>query len=294
MTLTLITSGIKQQKVQIQITSPHDPLILYMLDISEVEFHQIKKEQSLLIDFQNFPSFLMQMLELCNEDESKKFTCILHKTSLYEALLVVQERTDFRELNHLILRVNQANDTIVKKFLGALSMEFKSKYEDTLNSFNNLTVNVENLNKENLDLKEKMQKNIQEQKNSEDNLINEKNNEINKVKENLFQESKNQIEQLEKEKNSKINDLENKILSLQSSIEELTKEKQELKDNKIKLELNHKDLEGKNAISNTEINVYKEDILKLREDNSNLNQKRFKQEKEITELIFKLQNAEKQ
>ena len=155
MTLTLITSGIKQQKVQIQITSPHDPLILYMLDISEVEFHQIKKEQSLLIDFQNFPSFLIQMLELCNEDESKKFTCILHKTSLYEALLVVQERTDFRELNHLILRVNQANDTIVKKFLGALSMEFKSKYEDTLNSFNNLTVNVDNLNKENLDLKKK-------------------------------------------------------------------------------------------------------------------------------------------
>ena len=62
----------------------------------------------------------------------------------------------------------------------------------------------------------------------------------------------------------------------------------------MKLELNHKDLEGKNAISNTEINVYKEDILKLREDNSNLNQKRFKQEKEITELTFKLQNAEKQ
>ena len=294
MTLTLITSGIKQQKVQIQITSPHDPLILYMLDISEVEFHQIKKEQSLLIDFQNFPSFLIQMLELCNEDESKKYTCILHKTSLYEALLVIQERTDFKELNHLILRVNQANDTIVKKFLGALSMEFKSKYEDTLNAFNNLSVNVDNLNKENFDLKEKMQKNVQEQKNSEDNLINEKNNEINKVKENLFQESKNQIEQMEKEKNSKICDLENKILSLQTSIEELTKEKQELEDNKMKLEINHKDLEGKNAISNTEINVYKEDILKLREDNSNLNQKRFKQEKEITELTFKLQNAEKQ
>ena len=34
-------------------------------------------------------------------------------------------------------------------------MEFKSKYEDTLNSFNNLTVNVDNLNKENLDLKKK-------------------------------------------------------------------------------------------------------------------------------------------
>ena len=289
MTITIISSGIKQQKVQIQITSPHDPLILYMLDITEVEFHQIKKEQSLLIDFQNFPSFLNQMLDLCKEDELKKFTCILHKTSIYEALLVIQERTDFRELNHLILRVNQANDTIVKKFLGALSLEFKSKYEDTLNNFNNLSVNVDDLNKENADLKELIQKNIQEQKNLEDNLLNEKNNEINQIKENLFQESKNKIEEMEKEKNLKINDLENKISSLQKSIEEITKEKQELEDNKMKLELNYKDLEGKNAISNTEINVYKEDILKLREDNSNLNQKSFKQEKEITELTFKLQ-----
>ena len=294
MTITIISSGIKQQKVQIQITSPHDPLILYMLDITEVEFHQIKKEQSLLIDFQNFPSFLNQMLDLCNEDELKKYTCILHKTSIYEALLVIQERTDFRELNHLILRVNQANDTIVKKFLGALSLEFKSKYEDTLNNFNNLSVNVDDLNKENADLKELILKNMQEQKNLEDNLLNEKNNEINQIKENLFQESKNKIEEMEKEKNLKINDLENKISSLQKSIEEITKEKQELEDNKMKLELNYKDLEGKNAISNTEINVYKEDILKLREDNSNLNQKSFKQEKEITELTFKLQNAEKQ
>ena len=50
----------------------------------------------------------------------KKITYILHITNLYEALLFVQERTDFRELNYLILRVNQANDIIVKKFLSAL------------------------------------------------------------------------------------------------------------------------------------------------------------------------------
>ena len=193
MTLTLITSGIKQQKVQIQITSPHDPLILYMLDISEVEFHQIKKEQSLLIDFQNFPSFLMQMLELCNEDESKKFTCILHKTSLYEALLVVQERTDFRELNHLILRVNQANDTIVKKFLGSMTMEFKTKYNNILNDLNNLNINYKKLSEENNQLKEEIDKNEFEQKKNIDNLIIEKDIEINNIKEQSFQESKDKI-----------------------------------------------------------------------------------------------------
>ena len=173
MNIVIVFSGLKQPKIQIQITSPQDPLILYMLDITEIEFHQIKTEQSILIDFQNFPSFMIKMINLCIEDTNNKYYCILQKLNLNEALFIIQERNKFRELNHLILNLTQANDTIVKKFLGALSMEFKSKYEDTLNSFNNLTVNVENLNKENLDLKEKMQKNIQEQKNSEDNLINE-------------------------------------------------------------------------------------------------------------------------
>ena len=84
--------------------------------------------------------------------------------------------------------------------------------------------------------------------------------------------------------------MENKIKELQNNIENLSKTKIELEDYKMKLEINQKDLEGKHAISNTELNVYKNDIQKLREDNSNLNQQCFKQEKEITELQFKNQN----
>ena len=140
MKICVINSSNKTHKFQIQITSPHDPLILYTLDMSEVEYHQLKNEQCLLIDFQNFTPFLINMLDTCIKDEN--FICILHKKNVTEALFVIQERTKFKEINHLILNVAQANDTAVKKYLGALSNEFKKKLEKTCKYFEKLNKKI--------------------------------------------------------------------------------------------------------------------------------------------------------
>ena len=292
MKICVINSSNKTQKFQIQITSPHDPLILYTLDMSEVEYHQLKNEQCLLIDFQNFTPFLINMLDTCLKDEN--FICILHKKNVTEALFVIQERTKFKEINHLILNVAQANDTAVKKFLGALSNEFKMKFENACNSLDKLNTNFEILEKENSDLKEQIQKELNDKQNALDTLLNEKNKEINEIKEKCFQETKNQVDTLEKTKNQKISKLEKKMAQLQDSYNKLSEEQKALDDYKMKLEMNHKDLESKHAISNTELNVYKEDILHLRQDNSNLNQKCFQQEKDLTELRLKNENLLKQ
>jgi spindle assembly abnormal protein 6 len=218
MKIVLIVSSVKKQKIQIQITNPKDPLVLYLLDISEVEFHQIKTEQSILIDFQNFPSFMIKMINLCIDDNNNKYYCILQKLNLNEALFIIQERNKFRELNHLILNLTQANDTIVKKFLGSMTMEFKTKYNNILNDLNNLNINYKKLSEENNQLKEEIDKNEFERKKNIDNLIIEKDIEINNIKEQSFQESKKKLNEIEKEKNYKISDLENKIISLQNNI----------------------------------------------------------------------------
>ena len=273
--IALINSNIKNPKIQIQITSPLDPLILFILDITEVEFMQIKTDQSLLIDFQNFSNFILNMLDTCIKDNSN-YLCVLHKLNLNEALFIIQERTQYRELNHLVLKLNQANDSVLKKFLGNLYMEFKTKYEDAVNNINNLDSNVQEMTKEMNEIKEELNQSKIENKNNLDNLLNEKNKEINLIKEECFAEQKKLLENLENEKNKKISELENKIKELQNNIEILSKTKNELEDYKMKLEINQKDLEGKHAISNTELNVYKNDIQKLREDNSNLNQQCFK------------------
>ena len=292
MTISIISSVIGKQSVSIHITNPSDPLLLFYVDLSELEFHKLKSEQCLLFDFQNFVSFLTNMLDMCINDEN--FVCILHKKNINEGVLVIQERTKFKENNHLILNVTQANDTKLKNYLGALSNEFKAKFEDTLAKLEQSNKMCESLNQENMRMKEEMQKMQIEKQNEINSLLNSKNNEINQLKEKCFADTKKQLDSLEQTKNVKINELECKIENFQKLYENLSKDKQALEDYKTKLEMNFKDIESKHNISMTELNVYKEDILHLRQENSALNKKCFQQEKELTELKLRNENFSSQ
>ena len=292
----------KQSRLIVQITNPNDPLFLYTLELSELEYQQLKAEQSLLVDFQNFPDFIIKMFYFCKNDKEDKYTCVFTIGGLNEnnfssgtsGILTVEEKTPYRKLNHLILKFQAANDATLKKYLSDVSKEYKEKYENLLQKYNDLNQDFDNLKKETFGLKENLQKLEYEHKTSMDNLLNEKNKEINLIKENNFKENKKQLESLEAEKNKSINDLENKISQLQGIIEDTTKNKTQLEEHKLKLEINQKDLEGKFAISNTELNVYKTEITNLRQENSELNQKYLNSDKQITELNFKNESILKQ
>ena len=61
MKINIIKLFEKQSRLIIQVTNPNDPLFLYTLELSELEYQQLKSEQSLLVDFQNFPDFILKM-----------------------------------------------------------------------------------------------------------------------------------------------------------------------------------------------------------------------------------------
>lgn len=144
------------------ITDNSDPLFLYLMEISETEFHSIKQEQSLLIEFQQFPSKFYEMLEMSsiipnpqnskfddvnlnfNKSIATNYVCILHHTNPTDALLIIQEITQFRQLNHLILRVKAANDNLLKKYLSGLAKDFKTKFENLVKENSELAENYEN------------------------------------------------------------------------------------------------------------------------------------------------------
>ena len=145
----------KQPKIIIQITNPADPLFLYILELSEIEFQQIKSEQSLLIDFQKFPSFILTMLLSCkSENEEEKYSCVLYipeeggnKFNLTTpGILTIEEKTEFRKLNHLMLKLYPANDMILKKYLSNISKEYKEKYISLLQKYNEF-VGIKNISK---------------------------------------------------------------------------------------------------------------------------------------------------
>ena len=302
MKINIIKLFEKQSRLIIQITNPNDPLFLYTLELSELEYQQLKSEQSLLVDFQNFPDFILKMFYFCKNEKDDTFTCVFTIGGLNEnnfssntsGILTVEEKTQYRKLNHLILKFQAANDNILKKYLSDISKEYKDKYESLYIKYNDLNQSYDNFQKETAILKENYQKSEYEHKTAMDNLLNEKNNEINSIKENNFKENKKELENLEVQKNKKINELENKISQLQGILDDATKNKTQLEEHKLKLEINQKDLEGKFAISNTELNVYKSEIKNLRQENSELNQKCLNSEKQITELNFKNENILKQ
>ena len=302
MKINIIKLFEKQSRLIIQITNPNDPLFLYTLELSELEYQQLKSEQSLLVDFQNFPDFILKMFYFCKNEKDDTFTCVFTIGGLNEnnfssntsGILTVEEKTQYRKLNHLILKFQAANDNTLKKYLSDISKEYKDKYENLYIKYNDLNQSYDNFQKEAAILKENYQKSEYEHKTVIDNLLNEKNNEINSIKENNFKENKKELENLEVQKNKKINELENKISQLQGILDDATKNKTQLEEHKLKLEINQKDLEGKFAISNTELNVYKSEITNLRQENSELNQKCLNSEKQITELNFKNENILKQ
>lgn len=45
-----------------------DPFFLFLWSVSEEEFHELKAQQRLLVDFASFPTNLIELLECCVKD----------------------------------------------------------------------------------------------------------------------------------------------------------------------------------------------------------------------------------
>lgn len=140
-TLKVNKTSATKQDIDIQITDDADPLVLYLVKIGDQEFHALKQEQSLLIDFQQFPQKFFEMLDFCNSDDKlddnmsqrssvSTYRCVLHQINVQDALLIVQEATQFRELNHLILKVKAATERVLNEYLSDVVKEYKARNEN--------------------------------------------------------------------------------------------------------------------------------------------------------------------
>ncbi|KAJ1638373.1 hypothetical protein T492DRAFT_858630 [Pavlovales sp. CCMP2436] len=107
----------------LQLTDAADALLLYTLEISEDEYHAIKAEHSILVDFHQFAPKLAELLERCSraaeESERPSFVATLRCASDAPSL-AVHEINSFSQLPHLTLRLRPATDTQLKKHLAEL------------------------------------------------------------------------------------------------------------------------------------------------------------------------------
>lgn len=125
-------------------TDENDPYFLYVLDVGEQDFHHLKRDQSLLVEFLVFPSKLIELIELClnsnanstsntnssNVDSlsntSNSQSLLEYNSSIFTAnldmaggALTIVESNKFKQLTHISLQLRLGNDAAIKGYLSS-------------------------------------------------------------------------------------------------------------------------------------------------------------------------------
>ena len=282
----------KTPSLIIKLTNINNPLFLYILELSKIEYEQFKSEQNLLMNFENFPEYFLKMLNLCKNDRENKYSCTLNlsngeKNNPPLGILTIEEKTQYKKLIHLSLKLKNANDENLKNHLKTIIKDYKDNCDSLSQKFNEILNEFENYQNENENLKEKYQKLEIEYKTVVDNILNEKKKEIDEIKDNYDLEMKKQLDLLEMKKNDEIINLEKKISQLEKNLKDITK-------NNNQLETTKKELEEKYSKSFSELSAYKSEKNGIYKENSELNQKNINNENKIIELNLKIENFSKQ
>jgi spindle assembly abnormal protein 6 len=132
--------------VALQITNDIDLYFLYTLDIGEHDFHNLKREQHIVVDFLGFPAKFIAMVELCfrhqqrqaernsggdsavSRDHASHFVTKLNLTS---GILSIVEVNEFNHVSHLNLQFRPGSDDSIKAYLSS-SLKFATEAKTRL------------------------------------------------------------------------------------------------------------------------------------------------------------------
>ncbi|XP_006622590.1 spindle assembly abnormal protein 6 homolog [Apis dorsata] len=126
-------SPVCRKSLCVLLADDDDPCFLYSLFITEDDFKILKSQQGLLVDFDNFATQLIYLLEQCipSTNVSKtppKFLLLLAEES-GEWIFKLVETNNFKHLCHLSLNISPASDSDLKTHM---AMKIKQLKENIL------------------------------------------------------------------------------------------------------------------------------------------------------------------
>mmetsp|Transcript_70785 Transcript_70785/g.124902 ORF Transcript_70785/g.124902 Transcript_70785/m.124902 type:complete len:621 (+) Transcript_70785:80-1942(+) len=105
----------------LELTDENDLLFYHSLVLGESDFHALRSEQRLLVDFQSFPEQLADLLRRCCKVQvgaaSGRMVACLDSGSAGDSQFNIIESNHFRELTHIALKLRQGSDEVVKQHL---------------------------------------------------------------------------------------------------------------------------------------------------------------------------------
>lgn len=222
--------------ILIRLNDESDPLFLFELEIDQVFFSKIKGEQQLRIDFSGFVTKFAELVELAN-GKNGLFSIKIEKVSDSSGSKVVMkivESNEFKELDHLVLHLAQANDEKVKSFLSGVVSSNKLEIKELLNKLEFSRKSNDDANKEINFLKEELSRVKDELKIVRENSQKEFEKKLYALKEDSLNSSSKLSEQFAIERTK-----------MQSSLDTLTTQLRDIKEEKDHSLIREKDLRQK-------------------------------------------------
>ena len=105
---------------------------MWQLDLTEEDFYSIKSEQNLLVEFANFPYKLIELLQKClsfpvSESSAPFFAQLTVNQSEGMAILSFIERTSFRQVTKLSLKLKLVESEILRRKLSDLLRNYREQ-----------------------------------------------------------------------------------------------------------------------------------------------------------------------
>lgn len=280
LTLKRETTPSLHQQLHLEITDETDAFFLYSLSIGESDFHVLKSDQRLVVDFQTFPEKLLEMLR----DVPNRLYASLAVQSPQEAHFALVESNQFRELPHLSLKFRKGNDEALKDYMSTKLAEFKTNNELQ-------TKRAVQAEEENVRLRQRceeyditLRRLREEQKTITDTLQSKHAIELGGLKEEQATrletiQRQNLLERTALEQNlrNKVDELSAKLQKYEADIQSLTQEKYQLETSEAR---------NKETIATKSANLTENDaeVHKLRAQTKSLESSKYQLEKQVTEL----------
>lgn len=109
----------RERLLHLELCDGQDPYFLYSLDVGEGDFHELRREHGLLVDFGSFPRHFIELLGRCTGEPQDDWAGARFGAALDKAngKFGVVEANRFKQVTHLSLRVAQGDDASVKAYL---------------------------------------------------------------------------------------------------------------------------------------------------------------------------------
>jgi hypothetical protein len=119
----------------------------YCSEINDKNYQNIKDENKLLVEFQDFTDYFLKLIQNCKNNNNKIniLSCILedddnNNGSSELTRFIVEEKTEFRKSNLLVLKMKKVNPLFNGRFSdkSILLEDYKEKYNNLLKNYKEL------------------------------------------------------------------------------------------------------------------------------------------------------------